>query len=93
MKRLLTALALAAASVTVAAAPAAGPASALAPCKDSNGTAPGGSVYWGYSIPMTCDVSPPQRLHLTQTPTLAACNHNGGHGWTNTYRICWDVDY
>jgi hypothetical protein len=66
---------------------------ALAPCRDSNGSAPGGSVYLGYSSTYRCDVSPPQRLHLTGTPSNAACQDSGGHGWTATYRICWDVDY
>lgn len=63
-------------------------------CRDSNGSAPGGSVYVSYwANPFPCDVVPPQRLHLTSTPSRAACDDVGGHGWTSTYRICWDVDY
>lgn len=34
-----------------------------------------------------------QRLHLTNTPSGYACRWAGGHGWTSTYRICFDVDY
>lgn len=68
-------------------------ASALTPCRDSNGSAPGGSVYLGYYSSWTCNVTPPQRLHLTGTPSNQACLDSGGHGWTSAYRICWDVDY
>lgn len=92
MKRILFVASAVAASVTVVAGPA--PVEALAQCKDSNGSALGGSVYWGYYAGrMTCDVRPPQRLHITQTPSRTACNNMGGHGWTATGRICWDVDY
>lgn len=67
---------------------------ALPVCKDSNGAAPGGSVYRDYyTTTFVCDVVPPQRLHITRTPSAAACSEMGGHGWTATYRICWDVDY
>jgi hypothetical protein len=63
-------------------------------CPDSNGSALGGSVYFNYSTKYYwCDVNPPQRLHLTNTPSNLACLNAGGHGWTWTYRICWDVDY
>jgi hypothetical protein len=70
-------------------------AEARAPlCHDSNGSAPGGSVYLDYyTTVFVCDVVPPQRLHITRTPSLRACNEMSGHGWTSTYRICWDVDY
>jgi hypothetical protein len=62
-------------------------------CKDSNGAAPGGSVYLDYRIhTFICDVRPPQRLHLTHTPSLAACNQAGGN-YSPATHICWDVDY
>lgn len=67
---------------------------APAPCRDSNGAAPGGSVYFKYTTRyFGCDVSPPQRLHITGTPSARACADMGGHGWTASTRICWDVDY
>lgn len=81
-----TGLTVAATLVTVA--PSGSADAARAACADSNG-----SVYWSHSSPMTCDVSPPQRLHLTATPDQAACHATGGHGWAPGSRICWDVDY
>lgn len=63
-------------------------------CRDTNGSAYGGSVYVNYSTTrLGCDLISGQRLHLTGTPSNAACQDAGGHGWTSTYRICWDVDY
>ena len=69
------------------------PTAARPPCPDSNGARLGGSVYVRYGVMLRCDVSPPQRLHETQVPSPAACANAGGHGWTRTTRICWDIDY
>lgn len=86
-------LAVTAAGAVTVAAPA--DAEARTPiCRDSNGAAAGGSVYIDYRTTVfVCDVVPPQRLHIVNTPTAAACNDMGGHGWTAAHRICWDVDY
>lgn len=82
----------AAAGVVASSAATAGAARPI--CPDSNGSAPGGSVYLYYGqASYYCDVVPPQRLHYLQTPSAAVCADHGGHGWTAAYRICWDVDY
>ncbi|WP_116996333.1 hypothetical protein [Desertimonas flava] len=72
-----------------------GSASALAPCADSNGSAPGGSVYftaaWYRSgAPAPCTVTPPQRLHITGL-TAAECATAGG-SYQASPPICWDID-
>lgn len=90
MRKLVLVLALAALAGVITATHA----EARTVCADSNGSAPGGSVYVSYyTNPFPCDVVPPRRLHLTRTPSRAACLDAGGHSWTWTYRICWDVDY
>ena len=66
---------------------------AMAVCRDSNGSRPGGSVYAVYGRPIGCDVVRPVRLHEVRVPSKAACDDAGGHGWTATVRICWDRDY
>lgn len=79
--------------VAVANVAPSGEASAAAvPCRDSNGARPGGSVYVADGATLRCDVSPPQRLHVTRT-SAARCADMGGHGYVPTVRICWDVDY
>jgi hypothetical protein len=95
VRHLIVGGALAAGSLAGAAAtPAAHAVTYTLPvCKDSNGSLPGGSVYLDYYARPYCDVVPPQRLHITRTPSGWACRYMGGHGWTTTYRICFDVDY
>lgn len=62
-------------------------------CRDSNGSAPGGSVYLDYyQVGFVCDVVPPQRLHILRTPSNAARLDMGGR-YSPAVRICWDVDY
>lgn len=62
-------------------------------CRDSNGSRPGGSVYWAVDVPMSCDVTPDQRLHLLRVADRVTCDDMGGHGWTPRHPICWDVDF
>lgn len=63
-------------------------------CPDSNGARRGGSVYISYNTThYICDVVPPQVLHITQTPSLAACEDMGGRGWTKAFKICFHVDF
>ena len=77
-------------------ATASGEASAARPpCADSNGARPGGSVYVRYGQRLTCDVRPPQRLHVTRVPSRQAALDMGGR-WmrvTSTYGTAFDVDY
>lgn len=89
----LAALATTAVLGTVATVAPSGEASAaLAVCRDSNGSRPGGSVYVRYGDPLGCDIVRPVRLHEVRVPSRAACDHAGGRGWTSSARICWDID-
>jgi hypothetical protein len=69
-----------------------GEASAIAVCRDSNGSRPGGSVYVRDGGRLGCDVQRPQRLHVTGVRSRAACDDMGGR-YTPATRICWNVDY
>ena len=65
---------------------------ARVPCADSNGARPGGVVYVGHRVRLTCDVSPPQRLAVTRVPSRGICDDMGGR-YAPLFDICWDVDY
>jgi hypothetical protein len=69
-----------------------GEASALAPCRDSNGSRPGGVVYVINGRSLGCDVSRPQTLTVTRVRTQAACDDMGGR-YNAGSDTCWRVDY
>ena len=96
MRKLITRAALAALSLGVAAVPlvatSATADAARPPCHDSNGRAPGGTVYVAHGVRLSCDVSPPQRLAVTRVPNRATCDDMGGR-YAAAQRICWGVDY
>ena len=92
-RAIIGAIATTAALGAVATVAPSGEASALAVCRDSNGSRPGGSVYVVYRGRLGCDVQSPQRLHETRVPSRAICDDMGGHGWTVKLPTCWDRDY
>lgn len=93
MRIKLTAAALAAVALSACSVASSDTADAVAVCRDSNGSRPGGSVYVADGVALRCDVVPPQRLHVTRVPSAADCDDMGGHGWSRKLRVCWDVDY